>query len=111
MRTRSRFALGAGTFALVACYLVFLASLALPWTATDGNGDESVGGFGAGLGYSSLYLAFLLTSVLLIVYLVIVLSRNEWTWTHRSLWAIAFWAAAPLTMPTYYVRHVWTRQS
>lgn len=92
------------------CYAASLTSLTLSWTTTNANGYASVEGVGAQVGYGSLYLAFLLTAVLLIVYVILVLSREDWSWPRRSLWAVALWFAAPVTMPTYYVRHVLRRE-
>lgn len=110
MRRRSRIALGAGTFALVACYATLLTSLTLAWITTAASGYGSVGGDGAQLGYGSLYLGLLLTPVLLVAYVIIVLLREDWSWPRRALWAVSFWAAAPVTMPMYYVRHILRRE-
>lgn len=109
MRRGSRMALGAGTFALVVCHAALFTSLTLAWITTDANGYGSVGGGGARLGYGALYVGLSLTPVLLVVYVINVLLREDWSWPRRSLWAVSFWAAAPLTMPTYYVRHVLRR--
>ncbi len=106
MRRGSRVALGAGTLALVACYSTLVTSFVLSWSTTDADGYESVGGYGALLGYGPLYLGLLLTAVLLVVYVVIVLLRDDRSWMRRCGWAVSFWAAAPLTMPAYYIRHV-----
>jgi uncharacterized membrane protein len=98
-----------GTLALVLCYLALLTSFMVSWTTMEANGDESVGGYGALLGYGSLSLGLLLTAVLLVVYVVLVFSRDDWSWSRRSAWAASFWAAAPLTMPVYFVRHMLRR--
>jgi len=105
-RAWQRVALGGATFALLTCYAVFPFSLMLPWTTTDADGYKSLGGIGGFLGLVSLYLGVLLTLVLLVTYLVVVLSREDWSWLRRTCWVVAIWAVAPVAMPVYYVRHV-----
>ncbi len=106
MTRTKRAALGAATALLVAGYAALAVSLSLPWTYTEPDGSTSVGGPGPVLGYGSLLLAVVLGGALLVVYLVIVLSRQDWSLRRRSVWAALFWLAAPLSMPTYYMRHV-----
>lgn len=47
----------------------------------------------------------LLTAVLLCVYLAVVLSRSDWSWSRKAGWAVLFWALAPVAMPVYFLRH------
>ncbi len=99
-------ALGVATGLLVACYAALAVALVLPWTYTEPDGSTSVGGPGALVGIGSLCLAIPLSGALLVVYLVVVLSRRDWSLPHRFLWALVLWLGAPLAMPTYYMRHV-----
>ena len=106
MNRRSRVALGAATAVLVASCAAIGASLLLPWTIVEPDGSTSVGGPGALLGYGSLLVALTLGAALLVVYLVVVLTRRDWSWRRRSIWAALLWLVAPVAMPTYFLRHV-----
>ncbi len=101
-----RVALGVATALLVACYAALAVALTLPWTYTEPDGSTSVGGLGALVGYGSLFLGMALGGALLLVYLVVVFSRRDWSLRRRSLWAVLLWLGGPIAMPTYYLRHV-----
>lgn len=109
VRRSRRVALGSATALVVVCYLAVGLGFLLPWAVTDAEGYTVVGGPGPLLGYGSLLLAGFLGAPLAVVYIVMALLREDWSWARRGTWAVSFWALGPVTMPAYFLKHVRSR--
>ena len=99
-------ALGSATGLLIVCYLALGLSFFLPCCTVSAEGFKDADGPGVLLALGSMYLSFVLSGVLICIYAVVALLREDWSWTRRGTWAVSFWALGPVSMPLYFMRHI-----